>query len=290
MKVSGMLNPIPVLVVGRQFSSNQDWTGATALEIKYQGAAGNSPVDLELQILNGSNQEIADVVVSLGAQNAGWNTVSLSLGGVDVSSVKAVQLAIGIGSFATQNTMYFDDLVLVRPVVDGSVTATPGTQAVSEAGGADTVTVSIGSQPTHNVTITPVYNADQLTVSPATRTITPAQWESGVSFSVGAVDDDDIEGAHTSALSFGSSSSDPAYQLLSSSSITMNISDNDFLVQPDVPTPSLNEDGKMVIAFYSYINLKYTIEEAGNLVTPMWTPRVGRILSPFPLDPSRPTT
>jgi hypothetical protein len=123
------------------------------------------------------------------------------------------------------------------------VTASGGSTAVAEGGATDTLSVQLATQPTSNVTIT-VQPGTQLTATPATLTFTPANYATAQTVTVGAVDDDQVEGAHTANIGGTASSADPNYNG-PLGTISVSITDNDSVVAGDgapgiVVTPSGN--------------------------------------------------
>ncbi|MBX7147565.1 hypothetical protein K1X76_00645 [bacterium] len=107
---------------------------------------------------------------------------------------------------------------------------------VSEDGTTDTYTVVLNSRPLHDVTITPAVDSN-LTVSPTTLTFTSANWNTPQTITVSAVNDDAIEGDHTSNITHTASSDDSQYDDASIETITVTISDND--VADDSPDASI---------------------------------------------------
>ena len=175
--------------------------------------------------------------------------------------------------------MYFDDLTVEFSSGTSEVTAleTGGSTDVAEGGAVDIINVLLASMPSQNVTVTPVFDGDQLSVTPPAATIQPSGWETPIGFTVSAVDDDDIEGPHTSGVSFSTSSSDSAYDGLSTSNVVVHITDNDVLVQPII-TGLTNDGVSLRFTFHTELNQQYVVEETDDLVVSNWVIRAG----PFP--------
>ena len=177
MRMVGSYSPIPVMGVKRTFAAAQDWAGGTVVKVRHKGVAGNSTVDITMQLINSSGQLIVDAKTTGGT---------------------------------------------------------------------------------------------------ASRTITPLNWNLPASFTCSAVDDAIIEGIHTSSFSFGISSTDPVYDNISTSNRTATITDNGFLIAPDIET--LTYDGTNVyFIIQTHVNQKYLIEETGTLTSTNWTTRLGPI-------------
>lgn len=104
---------------------------------------------------------------------------------------------------------------------------TQGSTVVSEAGAFDTYSFRLVSPPTDPVTITASPDA-QVSVTPASRTFTPADWNVPQSFTISAVDDALVEGTpHSGTVSHAASSADAAFNGRPVPSVTASILDND---------------------------------------------------------------
>jgi hypothetical protein len=149
---------------------------------------------------------------SNGAANHGWAFLMGGSNGWDFSSSE--------GPVAPKLTVdYF------VPATGIGVTESNGSTTVAEGGQGDNFTVSLQSAPTATVTITITGNADVQT-APATLTFTPENWSTAQTVSVAAIDDALVEQPESPSITLRTSSSDPAYQGLSSS-LTVRVVDND---------------------------------------------------------------
>jgi hypothetical protein len=102
-----------------------------------------------------------------------------------------------------------------------------GSTNVVEGGATDTYTVVLTSQPTANVSIS-VSGDSQAGASPTTLVFTTGNWNLTQAVTVAAVDDGDIEGAHTGVISHSATSGDGDYNGISIADVTANITDDDF--------------------------------------------------------------
>lgn len=109
---------------------------------------------------------------------------------------------------------------------DPGVTVAPITVDVAEGGVTGGYTVVLASEPTADVTIAITVDA-QVTTDVAFATFTPANWNTPQTVTVTAVDDTDVEGAHTGTITHAATSADAAYNGTAVSSVTANITDND---------------------------------------------------------------
>lgn len=106
------------------------------------------------------------------------------------------------------------------------VTVAPTTVDVAEGGATGAYTVVLNSQPSADVTISVTVDA-QVTTDVASATFTSANWNVAQTVTVTAVDDSDVEGAHTGTITHAATSSDAGYNGITVSSVTANITDND---------------------------------------------------------------
>ncbi len=128
-----------------------------------------------------------------------------------------------------------------------SITQSSGGTAVSEAGGTDTYSIVLDSQPSASVGVTVSFPASDLTVNgnavgSYSTSFTIANWNTPQTITVAAVDDRALEGNHAGALVHAFTSSDAAYQGItaridgnSSNSLTANITDNETAVLEWIP-------------------------------------------------------
>ncbi|MEM7028701.1 MAG: FG-GAP-like repeat-containing protein [Chloroflexota bacterium] len=110
-----------------------------------------------------------------------------------------------------------------RPI---GVLLSTSTFSVTEAGVTDSYTMALVSEPTDDVTIT-ISPDGETTVNPTSVTFTPANWNVPQTVTIIAVDDNRVEGDHTSTISHSASSNDNNYDGVTVDSITTAIEDND---------------------------------------------------------------
>ncbi|MBD6617094.1 type I secretion C-terminal target domain-containing protein [Komarekiella sp. 'clone 1'] len=110
-----------------------------------------------------------------------------------------------------------------------TITESDGSTNVTEGGATDTYTIALTSQPTADVAIALNSNA-QITTSVNSLTFTAANWNQAQTITVTAVDDDVVEGNHTSTLSLTAASADASYNDIAIASINVSITDNDQLI------------------------------------------------------------
>lgn len=111
-----------------------------------------------------------------------------------------------------------------------SLSESGGNTTISEAGGTDTYTVVLTSEPTASVSVTVSPDAQSTvngSTSPVVLTFTTANWSTSQTVTVGAQNDLIAEGNHNATITHSASSSDTFYNGIGISSITAAITDND---------------------------------------------------------------
>lgn len=105
--------------------------------------------------------------------------------------------------------------------------------AVTEGGAVDGYSVALGSQPTANVTVTPVVAASsQISVTPGNLIFTPANWNQPQAFSIAAVNDSIYEATATVRVQHSVTSTDSRYATLVPLDVDVTVSDNDPVIAP----------------------------------------------------------
>jgi uncharacterized repeat protein (TIGR01451 family)/uncharacterized repeat protein (TIGR02543 family) len=181
-----------------------------------------------------------DTVTLTATPDTGWTFVSWS--GAATGSDNPTTI-----------TMDSDKSVTATFSQDGTagVNVAPSTVNVEEGGITDTYSVSLNSQPTDTVTVT-IVTDDQVTVTPSSLTFDATNWDTAQQVTVTAVDDEEIEGPHTSAISHEATSADSNYDGLTIADVTANITDND----PISPPVSVQFDSS-----------SYTVKETADTAT-----------------------
>ncbi len=90
----------------------------------------------------------------------------------------------------------------------------------------DTFDVVLAAQPSASVTVSVTSDA-QTTLGPGSLIFSTSNWYIPQTVTVTAVDDGDVEGSHTSAISLSASSADAAYNALTNPDVIVNVIDND---------------------------------------------------------------
>jgi len=146
-----------------------------------------------------------------------------------VTSADAKYNGVNVGTVTATIT---DNDTAAAPVVQPL-----GRMDLRESGGEDVYKLFLTTQPTATVNVAIVTDG-QTTANVPYVTFTPSDWNLPQLVRVSAVDDNVVEGTHTSNISFVASSVDGVYQGLPISGITVNIADNDNVgLVESLPTP-----------------------------------------------------
>ncbi len=114
---------------------------------------------------------------------------------------------------ATANLTINGAAITIQDDDTRGITATPGSNVTTEAGGTVTVEVKLNSQPTTSVTIgVESSNTDEGTVSPVGLTFTTGNWNTAQDLTVTGQDDSVDDGDIEYAITFTAASPDPRYE------------------------------------------------------------------------------
>ncbi|MCP5488101.1 MAG: hypothetical protein H7A43_05580 [Verrucomicrobia bacterium] len=281
MRLEPTFNALIIAVYRFDLPAPEDWSAATSVSLRYRGQSGNTAHDLTFQIIGGDGPVITETTATNATLATTWQTLTLPLSGQSgLTNAAFLQLVMFSFDQLATPVLYIDEITRNEPTPSADLSLSAGTGlSVSEDGATDSISVSLASQPTHDVTISPVYAGTELLISPAFRTITPAGWQTSATFTVSAINDNDIEGDHSAAVSFQSASTDAAYNNLITTNLTVNITDNDVLVQPEFTSIIYNDAlGAWLSPVMTYDNQQYWLEGASDPELTNWTVYAG----PFP--------
>lgn len=153
-------------------------------------------------------------------------------------TITAVDDAVAEGSHAATTTLtassgdanYNGESGTVTITITDNDTPTlsisDATMEVTEGGATDSFTVALTTMPTASVTITIANDTAEATTSTSTLTFTTGNYNTPQSVTVSAIDDADIEGAHTDTLTLTASSGDGNYDG-ATTSVSVSITDDD---------------------------------------------------------------
>ncbi|MBW4557342.1 MAG: ExeM/NucH family extracellular endonuclease [Trichormus sp. ATA11-4-KO1] len=164
--------------------------------------------------------------------NANTNRVSIfdTLTGLSLAPGEEIWLRWeDVNNAGTDHGLAIDDLQISTTALPGiTLIESAGSTNVTEAGDTDTYTLVLNTQPTADVSIN-VSPDDQSTTTPTTVVFTPDNWDVPQTVTVIAVDDDLVEGTHSSTISHTVTSQDVDYNGQNIPSIIATITDNDLV-------------------------------------------------------------
>lgn len=174
--------------------------------------------------------ELIDVTQSLqawsdGLANNGW---LMTVGGDN-------GLRFGSSESGTAPTLSVTYSIPTDPVPGITVTESDGSTIVTEDGEGDSLSVSLETAPTADVTITvSTSGPGDIGFTPQTLTFTSENWQTPQTILLSAIDDTITEGTENFTLILTTSSPDTAYDGRTSS-VSVAVIDNDAVVQPLSP-------------------------------------------------------
>ena len=216
--------------------------GTATVQIKLLSQPVSGDVVLPISLSEGTEGSIA--ISSLTFLNADWDTFqTITITGLDDDLDDGDIIYTLITGDPTSSDAVYDALVasdasdiaitnIDNDVSDVLVTQSGGNTATTEGGADDTVEYTLTAEPTEDVDITVIPNAEVDLGSGAgvaiTLTFNPANWDTPQTVTVTANDDSLDEGAHNGLISHTVGSiADSNYDGVGVPSITVSISDND---------------------------------------------------------------
>jgi len=216
-----------------------------------------------------NSQPTADVTIGLESSDPGEGTVSpssltftpsdwdetqtVTVTGVDdaindgdVGYTVKVSYQSGAGEYSDLVPVLVSLINIDDDIAGVTVTPTSGLET-TEAGGTDTFTVKLNSQPTANVTIGLSSNdTTEGTVSPTTLTFTGGNWNTPRTVTVTGVDDDLVDGNQGYKININATSTDSKYNNIPVDDVSVTNTDDDVAgisIDPMGTTISTSEDG-----------------------------------------------
>ncbi|SMP72239.1 Dockerin type I repeat-containing protein [Neorhodopirellula lusitana] len=157
----------------------------------------------------------------------------------DATGASTSFAATSVGTFTVSVQVTDDDGSTSIDTAEVTVSAVPataglvvvessGSTSVSESGTSDTISVSLASQPTADVTIAISSNdTSEISVSASELTFTIANWDVAQLITVTGVAEGLVDGVQSTTISLDPSSSDTSYDSLADSSVTVTTFDTD---------------------------------------------------------------
>lgn len=211
-----------------------------------------------MSVVSGAVGEATVSTSTLTFTYANWNTPqTVTVTGVDDDIVQSTQTTVTVRTVGGTTDSRFQSLsrvVQVRIIEDDiaelviGLTGEGGLDGITiyEDGGTARINVSLSTQPTNNVVINlSVANTDEATVSPASLTFTPQNWNDLQLVTVTAVDDNIVrDDSTTLTIAVNIASSAPEYSEATPLVIPITIIGNDVAGFTVTPTSlSVGENG-----------------------------------------------
>jgi predicted extracellular nuclease len=224
------LTSLSISYVGEQWRNGGN-TAQHKLDFAYQ--IGATSINTGTWIDVDSLDFIGPVATStVGAVNGNDNSNRVSLSG----TMTGFSLAPGeeiwlrwsdVDNAGADHGLGIDNLQVATAALPGvTLVESGGSTNVTEDGATDTYTIVLNTQPTADVIVTIIPDS-QTTTSITALTFTPDNWNISQTVTVTAVDDDLVEGTHSSIINHSVVSSDTNYDGINIGSVTATITDND---------------------------------------------------------------
>lgn len=182
--------------------------------------------------------------------------------------------------FRSEGGLFLEELESRTLLAGISVVESGGATMVNESGTTDTLEVSLTEAPTSNVVLT-IASSDtgEATVTPASLTFTPADWNIPKVVTVTGVDDFVLDGSQTSTItiSVDDAASDDLYDAVPNQTISVTTADNEapgtaaLAPNPDVP----GTQALVVTGTSKSDHISVTPDGSGNLVVTLKGQQIG---------------
>ena len=215
---------------------------ASSLTATEGGATGSYQVVLTSQptatvtVHLSPDSQISVSPTELSFTTDNWNAAQMvTVSAVDDSLVEGAHLGT-ISHSATSSDPDYDGSIshVTVNITDddtAGVSITPSSLTATEGGGNASYQIVLTSQPMAAVTIH-VISDTETSVSPTELTFTTSNWDAAQTVTVSVVDDDLVEGAHVGTIGHSATSSDPDYDGIWITHVTVNINDASLAISP----------------------------------------------------------
>ncbi len=159
-------------------------------------------------------------------------TTTLALPSKDISSVTSFeryfQYQTTFETVSTTVSPLLQSVTILNDVPGVTLTPSSTTTTISEVGStSDTYTVVLDSEPTDDVIITASFDNELFTLSTSSIIFTTENWDTPVTVTITAVDDDVEEGTVSSTITHVASSTDIYYDEIDIDDVLVYVEDND---------------------------------------------------------------
>ena len=265
---------LPEIQFTTAVSSGDEFITSVNLELSLSGASGDN-VTVDYAISGGTAISGTDYTFTDGTAivTAGNTTTTIPITIIN-DNIDETDETIIITLSNPTNAILGTNTTHTYTIIDNdtagiTITESSSSTNLTEGSITDTYTIVLDTTPANDVTIT-ITPDTQTTVNPSTPTFTSLNWNTPQTITITAVDDSEIESDHTSTITHTSSSSDSNYNALSISSITANITDNDFAGggmpagfsnSPSSPSPTTdNPEGEFKAVVQNQNNTTITLK------------------------------
>ena len=164
-----------------------------------------------------------------------WNTpVAVTVTTVNDLYAESTETAVITHAAVSSNTNYHNisiasvtTTITDNDAIGAIVTESSNATAVTEGGTTDSYTIYLSAAPSSTVQISLSANSSDIALSTSSLTFTSSTWSTEQTVTVTAVNDSVAENTESVIISHTSSSTDPNFNLLSISPVTVTVTDND---------------------------------------------------------------
>ena len=221
---SGAVTEGGTLTVTATLTSNAQGPLTIPVQMRTSGSPTAAAADFSLS--NSGNITIAD-----GA-SSGTLTLTAVADSLEEADTETFTLELGAlpTGYLPGTPSHVDITITDNDEVGTAITETGDTTSVAEAGGTDTYTVALTTQPTHPVTVTVASkDASVATVAPTTLTFSTTDWDDPQTVTVTGVPDpyDNPDDERTVVVAHSFSSTDASYNGLDDAEVQVTVTDDD---------------------------------------------------------------
>ncbi len=218
--LSGLESSVTTATFTLQFANNVTSTQDVSVDYTVSGTATGS----------GTDYTLASGTATISAGNSTTTVLATIVGDATVESNETIVVSISNPQYAEINsdastatyTILNDDVA--PPGV--TISETGGSTISTEGGATDTYTIVLDALPDSPVTLLIAESTGQVSLSTSSIVFTTSNWNTPVSVTVTAVNDDIAEGTHGATISHTATSGDSDYSGLTINSVSTTITDD----------------------------------------------------------------
>ena len=192
----------------------------------------NSQPTANVTIAFGIGTQVS-TISNLTFTNANWNTAqTVTVSAVNDNIVEGAHNQSITHTATSADTNYNGITIasIIANITDNDIPGitiieSAGSTNITEAGGSDSYTIVLNTQPSSDVTIS--FGVGTQVSAIGNLTFTNANWNTAQTVTVSTINDNIVEGAHTQNITHTAISVDTNYNGISITNVTANITDND---------------------------------------------------------------